>query len=90
MQLVQGLPMQPKFEQDFQHHSYGFRPKRNARQALRQSLDYINQGQQHIVDIDLKSLFDHIKHYILLESIYKQLKYVHVLKLIRQFLRAPL
>jgi retron-type reverse transcriptase len=38
-------------------HSYGFRPGRNAHQALQQSLKNINSGYQDILDIDLKSLF---------------------------------
>lgn len=47
--------LQPIFEADFQKHSYGFRPNRNAHQALQQSLENINSGYQDIVDIDLKS-----------------------------------
>lgn len=82
--------LQPIFEQDFQTHSYGFRPKRNAHQAMQQSLANINQGYQYIVDIDLESFFDNVEHYILLELLYKRVKCVYVLKLIRQFLRAPI
>lgn len=82
--------LQPVFENDFQENSYGFRPKRNAHQALHQSLSYINQGYQYIVDIDLKSFFDNVEHYILMELIYKRIKCSYVLKLIRQFLRAPI
>jgi retron-type reverse transcriptase len=48
----------PRFELEFKEHSYGFRPHRNALQAVRQSQKYINAGDQHIVDIDLKSFFD--------------------------------
>ena len=61
--------MQPVFEPDFQNHSYGFRPKRNAHQAITQSLDNINSGYQYIVDIDLKSFFDEVEHHVLLERI---------------------
>lgn len=42
----------PKFELEFKEHSYGFRPNRNALQAVKQSQKYINVGYQHIVDID--------------------------------------
>src|SRR5690554_7522442 len=59
--------LQPVFEPDFQKHSYGFRPNRNAHQAIAQSLENINSGYQNIVDIDLKSFFDEVEHYILLE-----------------------
>lgn len=82
--------LQPVFETDFQAHSYGFRPGRNAQQAVRQSLHNINEGYQDIVDIDLKSFFDKVEHYILLELIYKRIKCQTTLKLIRHFLRAPI
>ncbi len=82
--------LQPIFEIDFQKHSYGFRPRRNAHQALRQSLENINSGFQDIVDIDLKSFFDEVEHYILLELIYKKVKCKATMKLLRSFLRAPI
>ena len=82
--------LQPIFEPDFQQHSYGFRPKRNAHQAITQSLENINSGYQYIVDIDLKSFFDEVEHYVLLELIYKKVKCKQTLKLLRSFLRAPI
>ncbi len=82
--------LQPVFEPDFQKHSYGFRPKRNAHQAITQSLKNINSGYQDIVDIDLKSFFDEVEHYILLELIYKKVKCKATMKLLRSFLRAPI
>ncbi len=82
--------LQPVFEPDFQQHSYGFRPQRNAHQAIAKSLENINSGYQHIVDIDLKSFFDEVEHYILLELIYKKVKCKATLKLLRSFLRAPI
>jgi RNA-directed DNA polymerase len=82
--------MQPLFEVDFQQHSYGFRPKRNAGQALAKSLAYMNSEYQHIVDIDLKSFFDKVEHYVLLELIYRKVKCKQTLKLLRKFLRAPI
>lgn len=47
-----------KFELTFEPYSYGFRPKKNAQQAVSQSLKYINDGFQDIVDIDLKAFVD--------------------------------
>ena len=82
--------LQPIFEIDFQQHSYGFRPKRNAHQAITQSLANINSGYQDVVDIDLKSFFDEVEHYILLELIYKKVKCKPTMKLLRSFLRAPI
>src|SRR5688572_2846435 len=52
--------LEPVFEPDFRPHSYGFRPGRNAHQAVLQSQRYINQGYQQVVDIDLKSFFDEV------------------------------
>ena len=82
--------LQPIFEADFQTHSYGFRPNRNAHQAIAQILDNINSGYQDIVDIDLKSFFDEVEHHVLLELIYKKVKCEKTLKLLRSFLRAPI
>jgi group II intron reverse transcriptase/maturase len=82
--------LQPVFEPDFQKYSYGFRPKRNAHQAITRSLENINSGYQDIVDIDLKSFFDEVEHYILLELIYKKVKCKATMKLLRSFLRAPI
>lgn len=82
--------LQPVFEPDFQAHSYGFRPNRNAHQAIKQSLENINSGYQDIVDIDLKSFFDEVEHAVLLELIYKKVTCVKTLKLLRSFLRAPI
>ena len=82
--------LQPLFEPSFCKHSYGFRPKRNAQQAITQSLSNINSGYQDVVDIDLKSFFDEVSHNILLELIYKKVKCKATLKLLRSFLRAPI
>jgi len=82
--------LQPIFEMDFQQHSYGFRPNRNAHQAVAESLKNINSGYQDIIDIDLKSFFDEVEHYVLLELIYKRVKCKQTMKLLRSFLRAPI
>ena len=82
--------LQPIFEPNFQQHSYGFRPNRNAHQAVKQSLENINSGYQDVVDIDLKSFFDEVEHYVLLELISKKVKCSPTMKLLRSFLRAPI
>jgi len=82
--------LSPIFERSFQPHSYGFRPHRSAHQALQQSLEYINNGYQDIVDIDLKSFFDEVQHDILLQLIYSKVKCPLTLKLLRTFLRSPI
>ena len=65
--------LEPLFESDFQLHSYGFRPNRNAHQAVLQAQSYINEGYQQVVDIDLKSFFDEVDHSILLELVYRKM-----------------
>ena len=79
-----------KFELEFEEQSYGFRPQKNIHKAVRQSLSYINDGYQDIVDIDLKSFFDEVQHYKLLQLIYNKVKCPTTLWLIRKWLRAPI
>lgn len=80
----------PKFEIEFKSHSYGFRPKRNAHQAVLQAQLNINEGYQHIVDIDLKNFFDEVDHCILLQLLFRKIKCPLTLRLIRKWLRAPI
>lgn len=79
-----------RFEQEFKEHSYGFRPDRNAHQAVLQAQKNIHAGYQHIVDIDLKSFFDEVDHCILLQLLYRKVKCPITLRLIRKWLRAPI
>lgn len=80
----------PLFEAEFKEHSYGFRPNRNAQQAVQQAQQYINAGHKHIVDIDLKSFFDEVDHCILLQLLYRKVKCPLTLRLIRKWLRVPI
>ena len=80
----------PLFEIEFKQHSYGFRPERNALQAVLQSQKNINEGYQYIVDIDLKNFFDEVDHCILLQLVYKKVKCPLTLRLIRKWLRSPI
>lgn len=67
-----------------------FRPNKNALQAVLKALEYINNGYQDIVDIDLKSFFDEVDHCILLQLLYRRVKCPLTLRLIRKWLRAPI
>ncbi len=82
--------LSPIFEREFSDFSFGFRPNKSAHDALQTSLSYINEGYQHIIDIDLKSFFDEVDHSILLQLIYQRVKCPLTMKLIRKFLRAPI
>ncbi len=80
----------PLFEIEFKSGSYGFRPKRNAHQAVLAAQRHINEGYNHIVDIDLKTFFDEVDHSILLQLLYYKIKCPLTLRLIRKWLRAPI
>ena len=79
-----------KFEQEFTNYSYGFRPNKNAHQCIQQSQQYIHEGYQHIVDIDLKNFFDEVDHCLLLQLLHEKVKCQTTLRLIRKWLRAPI
>jgi group II intron reverse transcriptase/maturase len=80
----------PQYEYMFSEYSYGFRPQRNTLQAVQKSLNYINSGYQHIVDIDLKGFFDEVDHCLLLNLLYRKVKCPTTMQLIRRWLRAPI
>lgn len=78
------------YESGFNRNSYGFRPKKSARQAVGKALEYIHEGNVFIVDIDLKTFFDEVDHCLLLNLLYQKVKCPSTLKLIRRWLRAPI
>lgn len=78
---------EPIFERDFAQHSYGFRPGRGCKDALRRVEALLKQGHVHIVDADLKSYFDTIPHEALLERIKEKISDGRVLKLIEAYLK---
>jgi len=78
------------FELEFTEHSYGFRPHKNAHQAVQQAQKYIHEGYDYIVDIDLKSFFDEVDHTILLQLLYNKVKCPVTLRLIRKWLTVPI
>lgn len=90
LQQAVGQVLANRFEMEFEDYSYGFRPNKNARQAVLKALEYINNGYQDIVDIDLKSFFDEVDHCILLQLLYRKVKCPLTLRLIRKWLRAPI
>lgn len=82
--------LMPKYEFEFSVDSYGFRPNKNARQAVGKALEYIHEGYTFIVDIDLKTFFDEVDHCLLLNLLYQKVKCPITLGLIRKWLRAPI
>ena len=82
--------LSPIFEPDFRENSYGFRPGRNAHQAVKKAQQNINEGYQYILDIDLRNFFDEVQHERLLELIYRRVKCPQTLRLIRKWLKVIL
>jgi RNA-directed DNA polymerase len=89
--IVQGAVRQviePIFEKQFAAHSYGFRPGRSCRDALRRVQQLLETGHHYVVDADLKSYFDTIPHEQLMSLVRKHVADGRVLKLIESFLGA--
>jgi RNA-directed DNA polymerase len=89
--VVQGAlrhVLEPIFERDFAAHSYGFRPGRSCRDALRRVDELLKAGYHYVVDADLKSYFDTIPHDRLLERLQQKVADGRVLALVEAFLKA--
>ena len=80
--------LQPIFEPTFSAASYGFRPGRNAHQALRQARQYVVQGKRWVVDMDLEKFFDRVNHDLLMSKLAVKIGDARVLTLIRRYLEA--
>ena len=78
--------IEPIFERDFAEHSYGFRPGRGCKDALRRVDRLLKDGYTYVVDADLKSYFDTIPHDRLMDLVEQKISDGRVLKLIRTFL----
>lgn len=76
------------YEPTFSESSFGFRPNRGAKNAIKQSETYINQGYRWVVDMDLEKFFDKVNHDILMGKLEKKIKDRRLLKLIRKYLES--
>ena len=79
--------IEPIFERDFAEHSYGFRPGRGCRDALRRVDHLLKAGHVFVVDADLKGYFDSIPHARLMDRLKEKIADGRVLSLIEAFLR---
>ena len=78
----------PVYEKQFSPSSYGFRPKRNAHQALNKCRDYITDGHRYAVDMDLEKFFDTVNQSKLIEVLSRTVKDGRVVSLIHKYLNA--
>jgi RNA-directed DNA polymerase len=76
------------YDPTFSNHSYGFRPRRSAHDAVREAKGYIREGYRWAVDIDLEKFFDKVNHDRLMGTLAKRIKDKRLLKLIRSFLKS--
>ncbi len=79
--------MEPIFERDFAEHSYGFRPGRGCKDALRRVDALVKEGYRYVVDADLQGYFDTIPHDRLLARIREKVSDGRVLSLIEMYLK---
>ena len=80
--------LSPIFEADFSASSYGFRPGKNAHQAVKAAKQYVAEGRRFVVDMDLEKFFDRVNHDLLMEKLSKKIGDGRVLRLIRRYLEA--
>src|SRR6267142_4762140 len=80
--------LEPIFERDFAEHSYGFRPRRGCKDALRRVDHLLKAGNTWVVDADLQSYFDTIPHGPLMDRVRERIADGRVLMLIESFLKA--
>jgi len=83
------LLLMPIWEADFHPHSYGFRPKRRAQQAIDAIVQGVREGHTEIIDADLTKYFDTIPHRGLMRMVAKRVSDGSMLRLIKSWLRAP-
>jgi RNA-directed DNA polymerase len=89
--VVQGalkLILEPIFEADFQAGSYGYRPKKTAHSAIQRVSEAILEGKTYIIDFDLRSYFDTVRHRIVLEKVASRVRDDEVLRLLKLVLKA--
>lgn len=82
--------LSPVWEPDFSEHSYGFRPGRSAHDAVRAGQKLVTEGKSWVVDIDLRSFFDRVNHDRLMQQVAQRVRDKRLLRLIGDYLRAPL
>ena len=78
----------PIYENVFSDYSYGFRPNRDCHTAICKVLEYLNQGFEWVIDLDIEKYFDTVNHDKLISILREQVNDSHTVHLIRKFLQA--
>ena len=78
--------LSPRYEPEFSAGSYGFRPGRNAHQAVLQAKKYLDEGKEWIIELDLEKFFDRVNHDKLMSLLSKRIADKGTLRLIRSYL----
>src|SRR5579884_1521008 len=78
----------PIFDPEFSVHSFGFRPRRSAHQAVNTAKGYVAEGYRRVVDADLDRFFDRVQHDALMARVARKVSDPRVLRLIRKYLNA--
>lgn len=89
--VVQGalkLILEPIFEADFQPGSFGYRPNRSAHDAIGRVAEAIVQGKTYVIDLDLRSYFDTVRHSLVLEQVAQRVNDDDILRLLKRMLKA--
>ena len=88
VQMAAKIAIEPVFEADFRECSYGFRPKRSAKQALEVVRKACNNKGYYVVDADIEKFFDNVNQDKLMILIEQRISDRRILKLIRQWMRS--
>lgn len=91
--LAQGvckMIIEPIFEADFEESSYGFRPERSSKDAIRAIKEHLQEGKTEILDADLSTYFDTIPHEKLIKVLQMRISDKRLLELIEQWLKSPI
>lgn len=78
----------PIYENIFSNYSYGFRPNRDCHMAINKVLEYLNEGYEWVIDLDIEKYFDTVNHDKLISILREQVNDSHTVHLIRKFLQA--
>ncbi len=89
VQMAVKIVIEPIFEADFEENSYGFRPKRDAHQAMDDLSLHLRMGKTQVIDADIFRYFDSLSHDKLLALVAQRIVDKNILRLIRMWLKAP-